>query len=105
MKPELVDIEIMRDKRNEVIVSDFAAGDALKDIAEKHGISPQRVGQIVSRFGIERDFGRRSKKIRNIPNRRGRPKLPITESDQKHYAKLRRILGARYARQAMGIPL
>lgn len=76
--------------RNRSVVQAFRAGAAMADIAGEHGITRQRVGQILRKAGIE--------------SAAGRCRLPAMQAaEQRQYVKLRAIIGAKAAREAMGI--
>lgn len=114
--------------RNREIAKAYAAGESLRTIAERYGISPSRVSYIarnegvrlgaqeyVRRYGVSGAANARRADVRaRISNsirqrwcdgtRMGRPTLfagdPVKRAD---YLNLRKVYGAKYARQVMGI--
>ncbi|MDR2858435.1 MAG: hypothetical protein LBV50_11400 [Novosphingobium sp.] len=85
--------------RDAAIVAAWLAGESRGRIGAAHGLTPRRVSQIVAARGATRDQA--SALI--YSGRRGRPRLAIPAGDQAHYVKLRRVMGAAYARAALGI--
>lgn len=83
-----------RAERDAEIARQFAAGRPRSAIAAAFGMTPRRVSQIAREQGA-----RRSGVI--VADKGGRPVEPATHDP--HYRKLRRLMGAAWAREAMGM--
>jgi predicted transcriptional regulator len=81
----------MKRERNAVMVRRWKAGASCSDIAEEQGISRQYVSRVLRRAG--------HKPAQGCP--RGRRLPDMTDHERWEYEKLRRLLGAKAARQEM----
>lgn len=93
-----------RRERDEAIAAAFKAGEPRGSIGARYGITPRRVSQIAASFGLHRYD--RDQVALGLRNRGGRPRdtaIAALGPDIEHYAYLRRLMGAAYAREAMGI--
>ena len=90
-----------RQERDQAIARAFKAGETRGAIAARFGLTPRRISQIAASYGLHRyDADQIAMGLRG---RGGRPRLVLPDSDVRHYAKLRRLMGAAYAREAMGL--
>ncbi len=91
--------------RNRAIAQAHFFGATRDALALRFGLTPRRISQIVAEERLSQTLSRRDA-FRALKARKpGRPRdtrLDAVRGDP-YYAKLRRIMGAAYARQVMGI--
>lgn len=93
-----------RDQRDRAIAAAFEAGASRTELARRYGLTPRRISQIAASFGLHRYAD--DQVAARLRNRGGRPRdqrLAALGEDYAHYRKLRRIIGAQSAREALGV--
>lgn len=91
-----------RTERDKAIVEGFRSGVRRKHLAYLFGLSTRRITQIAAEHGVQRYP---AEQMALGLCKGGRPrdaKLDRVRHDRR-YIKLRRIMGAAYAREAMGV--
>ena len=88
-------------QRNSDIAAAFKGGCSRTTLAMRHGLTPRRISQIAAAHGMHRYHA--DQVSMGLLAQGGRPKLFIPDGERPHYVKLRRIMGAAYARDAMGL--
>ena len=91
--------------RDRAIAQANFCGKSRYELAAEYDLTPRRISQIIAsqRELMGTPTGRRDAfRALNWENR-GRPKLFIPDGERPHYVKLRRVMGAAYARDAMGL--
>lgn len=83
------------------IAAAFKGGCSRTVLAVRHGLTPRRISQIAAAHGLHRYHA--DQVSMGLLVQGGRPKLFIPDGERPHYVKLRRIMGAAYARDAMGL--
>lgn len=90
------------DERDRRIVAAYSAGITRVEIAAATGLTVRRISQIVALAGATMPHHEASRRHR--PGYKpGRPRLLVPEADRWVYVKMRRLFGARYARDQLGL--
>ena len=87
--------------RNIAIATAFRSGTSRNTLAARYDLTPRRISQIAAAHGVHRYYA--DQVALGLLSLGGRPRLALPAADARHYVKLRRIMGAAYARQAMGV--
>ncbi len=93
-----------RAERDKAIAADFRNGATRSELAARYGLTPRRISQIAASHGVHRYHA--DQVAMGLHCRGGRPRdrgLIELGPDYRHYLKLRRIMGAAYAREALGV--
>ena len=92
-----------REERDRAIADAFEVGASRTELARRYGLTPRRISQIAASFGLHRYS--EDQVAARLRNRGGRPRgsrlAAVLGDDFAHYCKLRRYMGAEYARNAM----
>ena len=93
--------------RNRAIAQDHFFGQPVTHIAERYGLTRRRIAQIIAEHRLSQRVTRRDA-FRAMNYRAGGKPIDqalaaLPPGDARHYAKLRRIMGAAYARAALGL--
>lgn len=98
-----------RERRNQAVIAAYIAGETRGAIGARHDISPRMVSRIVAAADKTMTPARMAelnaaRARRGGSSSGGRPRvILLPEPDMRHYKYLRTIMGAAFARQAMGI--